>query len=212
MEEPVVLTDIVPATPDEEAIARSLMIALKDYFEISHIYTAIPKDHTEDTPLRVVRSMTEMFRGCWSDPEKHLEVTFNDSDYDEIVYMNDIGFVSNCAHHNLPFFGKVHFGYLPAKKIVGLSKIPRMIRDFALRPQVQEKLTTDIANCFMNAVSPQGCGVVIEAFHLCVMIRGIEQKPSYTKTSALRGSFKENESTKQEFLHGIKKTTEHIWP
>lgn len=176
------------------------------------IAECISHEHTNTTPNRMASSMVEMFWGCWQNPDDVLKKVFTEDTYDEIIYVNDISFVSNCAHHNLPFFGRMHFGYLPNKKIVGLSKIPRLVEIYARRPQVQEKLTQDIVNKFMEKISPFGCGLVIEAYHLCMMIRGIEQQPAYTKTTALRGTFKDNESTKQEFLHGIKKTTERLWP
>lgn len=177
------------------------------------IASLIDKEHVSKTPERVVDSLVdELFKGCWEKPEDVLNTTFSESIYDEIVYVADIQFVSICAHHLLPFFGKVHFGYLPDKKIVGLSKIPRLVNVFARRPQVQEKLTLDIVDSFTRLLEPKGCGVVIEAYHLCMMIRGVEQKTAFTKTTALRGCFKTAESTKQEFLHGIKKTSEQLWP
>jgi GTP cyclohydrolase I len=180
-------------------------------YGIPEIANCIDNIHTNKSPDRITKAIFEMFEGCWQDPEEVLSVQFEDN-YDEIVYVNDVSFVSNCAHHNLSFFGKMHFGYLPGGTIVGLSKIPRLIELFSRRPQVQEKLTQDIVDTFMAYVEPKGCGLVVEAYHLCMMVRGINQRPAYTKTTALRGVFKTQESTKQEFLNGITKTTEHIWP
>ena len=190
---------------------KELEAGVRKVYASVDIAKCIDNEHIKDTPRRVVDSMMEMFKGCFEDPEKVLKVTFSDK-YDEIVYVNDISFVSNCAHHNLPFLGKMHFGYLPKGKIVGLSKIPRLIEIYARRPQVQEKLTQDIVDMFMKKVNPQGCGLVVEAWHLCMMIRGVNQRPAYTKTTALRGTFKTNESTKQEFLRGITQTSRQIWP
>ena len=192
-------------------IAESLRNSLVDFYDIQKIKDACPdKDQMERTPYRIVKAMLEMFRGCWQNPEEVLQPLF-DMDCDEIVYMNAIPFVSNCAHHNLPFFGKAYFAYLPNGKIVGLSKIPRLVTALSRRPQVQEKLTSEIVDTFTKVVNPRGCGLVIEAYHLCVIIRGVESD-GYTKTSALRGIFKENISTKQEFFDGIRKTTETLWP
>lgn len=191
--------------------SEKLYTAYEELYNLPGIVSVISNEHIKNTPERVVKTIFEMFSGCNEDPDTELSVTFEDH-YDEIIYVNDISFVSNCAHHNLPFFGKMHFGYLPKGKIVGLSKIPRLVEIYSRRPQVQEKLTQDIVDKFMEKVTPKGCGLVVEAYHLCMMIRGVEQKPAYTKTTALRGVFKTVESTKQEFLQGIKKTTEQLWP
>lgn len=188
------------------------MNALKMFYSVPQIAHSISSEHTKKTPARIVKSMLEMFRGCWEDPTEPLQATFTEKKYDEIIYVNDLSFVSNCAHHNLSFFGKIYFGYLPDGKIVGLSKIPRFIQILSRRPQVQEKLTYEIIETFDKALKPRGCGVVIEAYHLCMMIRGVESKPTYTKTTALRGVFKTDISAKQEFLDGIKKASSQIWP
>lgn len=193
-------------------INNELVDVLTKYFSQNYIYDSIHPEHLEFTPLRIVKSMYEMFKGLHEKPEDALNTVFTNTTYDEIIYINDIGFASTCAHHNLPFLGKMHFGYLPDKGIVGLSKIPRLINVFAKRPQLQEKLSLDIVDSFMDIVKPFGCGLVIESWHLCMMIRGVEQRPAYTKTSALRGCFKENESTKQEFLNGITQASREIWP
>lgn len=199
---------------DEQVdVADALMDALHDfYFRIPQIQQCIDPEHTHKTPKRIVESMLEMFNGCWEDPGFLLQPLFENKEYDELVYSNDIPFVSSCAHHNLPFFGKMHFSYLPDKKIVGLSKVPRLIRALSRRPQIQEKLTMEVVSVFQEVVNSKGCGLVVEAYHLCAMVRGIEAAPMYTKTTALRGVFKENDSTRQEFLNGIRKTTNQIWP
>jgi len=197
---------------DIKDVKQVLSHAMEVFYAHPKIKRSIDKQHIQNSPNRIANSMFELFKGCWEDPETYLDATFTDDNYDEIIYVNDVAFVSTCAHHNLPFFGKMHFGYLPNKKIVGLSKIPRLMQAFAHRPQVQEKLTYEIVDTFDHKLSPHGCGLVIEAYHLCMMIRGIESKQSYTKTTQLRGNFKSRSSTKQEFLGGIRKTTDHIWP
>ena len=169
------------------------------------------QDHVQNTPTRAaVALIDDLLGGCWENPVEILRSTFNNKNYDEIVYVNETSFVSMCAHHLLPFMGKAYFGYLPGDKLVGLSKIPRLIHCFARRPQVQEKLTAEIVDMFMDVLNPKGCGLVMEANHLCMAIRGVEE-PAYTKTTALRGVFRDG-TTKQEFLHGISKTGESIWP
>ncbi len=163
------------------------------------------------TPHRSAQAIFEMFAGCWQDPVNILSALFDGKKYNEMVYMNDISFISMCAHHTLPFFGKAHFGYVPKEHIVGLSKIPRLVECYACRPTFQEQLSQSIVDTFMEIVKPWGCGVVIEAWHLCVCARGVKQVPAYAKTTALRGTFS-NHPTREEFLNGIRKTTNQIWP
>lgn len=196
----------------QSSITDNLELALSDFYTIPEIRRNFPeKEHIEKTPHRIVASMMELFGGCFEDPESVLSTAFTEKFYDEMVYVNDIPFVSVCAHHQLPFVGKCHFAYIPNGKIVGLSKIPRMVNSYARRPQVQELLTPQIADSFMKIIQPKGCGLVMEAHHFCMMIRGVESSPSYAKTTALRGVFKKAD-TKHEFLNGIRKTTEKIWP
>lgn len=189
-----------------------LITAYKNIISQDNLSTSIAEDHLIKTPLRIAETLEELLDGCGKSPADFLNTSFTSGNYDEIVFVNDIQFVSLCAHHFLPFFGKMHFGYLPNAKIVGLSKIPRLVKMWSRRPQVQEKLTQDIVDSFNTIVNPKGCGLVIEAYHLCMMIRGVEQKTAYTRTSALRGTFKTNELTRQEFLDGVKQSTSKIWP
>ena len=130
---------------------------------------------------------------------------FDASDYDEMVIVKDIDVFSMCEHHLLPFFGKCHVAYLPDKKVVGLSKIPRVVEVFSRRLQIQEKLTTQIAKAIENAVKPKGVGVVVEALHLCVMARGVEKGNTHMVTSSMQGRFRSDSKTREEFLDLIRR-------
>jgi len=151
------------------------------------------------TPRRVEKSMAFLTKGYTEDPEKILRGALFDVDYDEMVIVKDVEMFSLCEHHMLPFFGKVHVAYIPKGKVIGLSKIPRLVEVFARRLQVQERLTRQIADTIQEAIDPQGVGVVIEARHLCMMMRGIEKQHSSTVTSAMVGCFRQKE-TRSEFL------------
>ena len=152
-----------------------------------------------ETPARVARMYEELFAGLRQDPTTPLKKTFTEK-YDEMVLVKDIHFESMCEHHLLPFFGKAHIGYIPNGKIVGLSKLARLVEIFAKRPQVQERLTEQIAEMMMTELKPKGVGVVLEANHTCMAIRGIKKAGSLCSTSAMRGIFKDNLSTRSEFL------------
>lgn len=190
---------------------RYIRLAMDELYKLDDIRNATRSEHFRETPERIAQSMLDMYEGCRQEPREVLRAVFP-TEYEEIVYVNDINFVSVCAHHGLFFFGKCHFGYLPDKKIVGLSKIPRLIQCYGKRPQVQEEFTGQVVDTFNEVLKPLGCGMIVEAYHLCMMVRGVKSDQAYTKTSALRGVFKDNPSTKQEFLDGIRKTTEKIWP
>jgi len=151
------------------------------------------------TPERVEKSMAYLTNGYDQDPTQILRGALFDVDYDEMVIVKDIEMFSLCEHHMLPFFGKVHVAYIPNGKVVGLSKIPRLVEVFARRLQVQERMTQQIAEAIQEAIEPQGVGVVIEARHLCMMMRGIEKQHSSTVTSAMVGCFRQKE-TRAEFL------------
>jgi len=157
------------------------------------------RDGLQRTPERVERSMHFLTKGYEQDPMKILRGALFDVDYDEMVIVKDIEVFSLCEHHMLPFFGKVHVAYIPKGKVIGLSKIPRLVEVFARRLQVQERLTRQIADAISEAIDPQGVGVVIEARHLCMMMRGIEKQHSSTVTSAMVGCFRQKE-TRSEFL------------
>jgi GTP cyclohydrolase I len=157
------------------------------------------RDGLLSTPTRVEKSMAFLTKGYNEDPMKILRGAMFDVDYDEMVIVKDIEMFSLCEHHMLPFFGKVHVAYIPKGKVIGLSKMPRIVDVFARRLQVQERLTRQIADTIQEAIAPQGVGVVIEAQHLCMMMRGVEKQRSSTVTSAMVGCFRQKE-TRAEFL------------
>ena len=158
-----------------------------------------------DTPKRVVASLKYLTHGYKQDVEKILNKAIFEENYDEMVVLKDIEFFSLCEHHLLPFFGKAHVAYIPNGKIIGLSKIPRVFEVYARRLQVQERLTSQFAECLMKALKPRGVGVVVEALHLCMAMRGVEKKDSHCVTSAMLGSFRESERVRSEFLSLIGK-------
>ena len=157
------------------------------------------RDGLLDTPGRMERSMQYLTKGYREDPEETLLGAMFDVVYDEMVIVKDIEMFSLCEHHLLPFFGKVHVAYIPQGKVIGLSKVPRLVDVFARRLQVQERLTTQIAEAIESAIKPLGVGVVVEARHLCMMMRGVEKQHSSTITSSMLGAFREKE-TRDEFL------------
>src|ERR1700735_2492176 len=158
------------------------------------------RDGLQETPKRMEKSMAFLTQGYQQTVESVLHGALFDVDYDEMVIVRDIEFYSLCEHHLLPFFGKAHIAYVPQGKVVGLSKLPRIVDVFARRLQVQERLTQQIAEAIEDAIQPQGVGVVIEARALCMMMRGVEKQSSLTVTSSLRGVFKTQLQTRSEFL------------
>jgi GTP cyclohydrolase IA len=158
------------------------------------------RDGLKRTPERMERALQYLTRGSQEDPAKILRGAMFDVSYDEMVIVKDIEMFSLCEHHLLPFFGKVHVAYIPNGKVIGLSKIPRLVDVFARRLQVQERLTTQIAETIQDAIAPQGVGVVIEARHLCMMMRGVEKQHSSTVTSSMLGVFRAEQETREEFL------------
>jgi len=156
------------------------------------------------TPERVEKAYQFLTKGYNEDPEQLLKSALFTVTYDEMVIVKDIEMFSLCEHHMLPFFGKVHVAYIPNGKVIGLSKLPRLVEIFARRLQVQERLTTEIAQTLMKVVQPQGVGVVVEARHLCMMMRGVEKQHSATVTSAMLGCFRDERETREEFLSLIR--------
>ena len=157
------------------------------------------RDGLQNTPERMERSMQYLTRGYLEDPGEVLLSAMFDVAYDEMVIVKDIEMFSLCEHHLLPFFGKVHVAYIPCGKVIGLTKVPRLVDVFARRLQVQERLTTQIADAIESAIKPHGVGVVVEARHLCMMMRGVEKQHSATITSSMLGAFR-NKETRDEFL------------
>ena len=159
------------------------------------------REGLKETPKRVIRSYKDFFSGYNLDPREILSKKFKEVDgYDEIIILKDIRLESHCEHHMVPFIGTAHVGYLPKKKIVGLSKLARLVEAFAKRLQIQEKLTAQIANAIDEVLQPKGVGVIIEASHLCVATRGIHKPDSKMVTSRMLGSFRNDQATRKEFL------------
>jgi GTP cyclohydrolase I len=164
------------------------------------------RDGLQDTPGRVARMYAEIFGGLHEDPSTHLVTTF-EADHDEMVMVRDIPMYSACEHHLLPWVGKAHVAYIPNDdgRVTGLSKLARLVDGYARRPQVQERLTSQVADALESTLKPKGCMVVVEAEHLCMTMRGIRKPGATTVTSAVRGLFRRNDATRQEamrFLHG----------
>ena len=171
---------------------------------LSALLADLGEDHQRDgllkTPERHIKSMKFLTSGYTKDVAGILNQALFDVEYKDMIIVRDIEFYSLCEHHLLPFHGRVHVGYIPSKKVVGLSKIPRLVEAFARRLQVQERMTHQIAQTIQQVLEPEGVGVVIEAAHLCMMMRGVEKRESYTTTSSMQGSFHQPQ-TRQEFLN-----------
>ena len=159
------------------------------------------REGLQDTPARVARSYQEMFAGYEVDPREYLERTFEEvGGYDQLIVLKDIRFVSFCEHHMLPFLGRAHVGYLPTNRVVGISKLSRVVNAFSRRLQIQEKLTAEIAEAIQDILQPQGVGVMIEAEHSCMTMRGVNTPGSNLVTSRLMGVIRDDPRTREEFL------------
>jgi len=158
------------------------------------------REGLKNTPERYEKAMRFLTKGYDQDPEKVLNGATFSVCYDQMVVVKDIEMYSLCEHHLLPFFGKCHVAYLPNKKVVGLSKIPRLVNLYSRRLQIQERLTNQIAQAIEKAIAPIGVGVVIEARHMCMVMRGVEKQNSQAVTSAMLGAFRDNQQTREEFL------------
>ena len=165
------------------------------------------RDGLVRTPQRAAAALEFLTRGYQANPEEVLRGALFTVDYDEMVIVKDIEMFSLCVHHILPFFGKVHIAYIPKGKVIGLSKLPRLVDIFARRLQVQERLTTQLAEAIMSAIEPLGVGVVVEARHLCMMMRGVEKQHSAAITSHMLGAFRDCPQTREEFLSLIRAKT-----
>ena len=164
----------------------------------------VEREGLEKTPERVAKALRYLTSGYGKDAKEILNGAMFVEDYDEMVIVKDIDFSSLCEHHLLPFIGKCHVAYMPGRKIVGLSKIPRLVEMFSRRLQVQERLTTQIAGTINEVLQPRGVAVVMEAVHLCMLMRGVEKQNSKAITSAMLGSFRDNPETRAEFMDLIK--------
>ena len=164
------------------------------------------REGLRNTPDRVARMYSELLSGYRADPAKIINGALFNINYDEMVLVRDIEFYSLCEHHMLPFLGRAHVAYLPAGKVIGLSKIPRMVDMYARRLQVQERMTRQIADFLQEYLEPQGVAVVVEAVHLCSMMRGVKKHDARMTTSAMHGAFRANLATRQEFLEHISRS------
>ncbi len=185
-----------PASAAVAGLVRSLLGELGQDAE---------RDGLSDTPERVARSLAFLTQGYDQDPRAVVGEAIFEAEYDEMVVVRDVEIFSLCEHHLLPFFGRCHIAYLPSGKIVGLSKLARLAEVFARRLQIQERLTNEVAKAIDEVLEPKGVGVVIEAQHLCMMMRGVEKQQSLAVTSCMRGQFRTDPRTRSEFLSLISK-------
>jgi GTP cyclohydrolase I len=207
----------VAATEVKKTTAVALPASALDGFSTQDLHreilTRLGEDLSRDglalTPQRIAKAQEYLTKGYKEDPAAILRGALFDVDYDEMVIVKDVEMFSLCEHHMLPFFGKVHIAYIPNGKVVGLSKLPRLVDVFARRLQVQERLTRQVADAINDAIHPQGVAVVVEARHLCMMMRGVEKQHSSTITSAMLGAFRTEPQTREEFLSLVHKSTSH---
>jgi GTP cyclohydrolase IA len=185
---------VIPETAGSESIADLVRKMLVQIGEDPS------REGLRRTPERFEKALRFLTSGYRQDPEKLLNGAMFSVCYDEMVVVKDIEVYSLCEHHLLPFFGRCHVAYIPSKKVVGLSKIARLVNMFARRLQIQERLTSQIAKAIQDHLSPEGVGVIIEARHLCMVMRGVEKQNSMATTSAMLGAFRENKQTRDEFL------------
>lgn len=203
-----VMADSASCSPDDEAPAG--FTAANRNVDLPRIERAVreilaavgddpDREGLRETPSRVARMYAEMFAGLHADPRLHLKKVFTEK-YDEVVLVKDISFNSMCEHHLLPFHGKAHIGYIPNGKVLGLSKLARVVEEVSKRPQVQERLTETIADLMVEELDPKGVAVVVEASHSCMTIRGIRKPGSLAVTSAMRGIFRSHLSSRSEVM------------
>lgn len=197
---------IDPANPEAlDERKKAVMVAMRQ------ILTSVGEDPDREglqrTPLRIAKMYDELLAGYDVDPIELVNDALFDVNYDEMVVVKDIEFFSMCEHHMLPFFGRAHVAYLPHEKVIGLSKIPRIVEMYARRLQVQERMTRQIAELIDQVLNPHGVAVIVEGSHMCSMMRGVKKEHARMITSAMLGSFKESEKTRNEFLNHVKRPT-----
>ena len=193
----------------KQAVVKVAMPAKPIAPLIGGVLEAIGEDPKRDgllhTPERVEKALRYLTSGYTADVRKVVNGAIYEVKYDEMVIVKDIEFFSMCEHHMLPFFGKVHIAYLARNKVIGLSKLPRIVDIFARRLQIQERLTQEVAQCIQDMLDPLGVGVIAEAQHFCMMMRGVEKQHSGTVTSTMLGAFRKNKETRNEFLSLVRK-------
>lgn len=193
----------VPELDDELERKETIENAVRE------ILTSVGEDADREglvrTPDRVARMYDELLAGYHVDPVALVNDALFNVEYDEMIVVKDIEFFSLCEHHMLPFYGRAHVAYVPSDKVIGLSKIPRIVEMFARRLQVQERMTQEIANLLDHVLKPQGVGVVVEGAHMCSMMRGVKKENARMVTSAMLGNFKENPKTRNEFMEHLRR-------
>jgi GTP cyclohydrolase IA len=190
---------------DQESIQSAISMVLAAIGENPN------REGLKNTPLRVTRMFAELLAGYRTDPVALVNGAVFEVSYDEMVIVRDIEFYSMCEHHLLPFMGRVHAAYIPSGKVIGLSKIPRIVDMYARRLQVQERMTRQIADFIRDVLKPQGVAVVVEGLHLCTMMRGVKKHDARMTTSAMHGAFRSNLATRQEFLDNISRGATSLW-
>ena len=190
----------LPPTPERRA---QINIEASVYNILKNIGEEPQREGLLNTPNRVARMFDELTSGYQVDSEKMINGALFDVDYDEMVVVKDIDFYSMCEHHLLPFYGRAHVAYIPNGKVIGLSKIPRIVEMFARRLQIQEQMTSQIANFLQSTLQPQGVAVVVEGMHMCSMMRGVKKANAKMKTSKMLGAFRESDKTRSEFFAHI---------
>lgn len=199
------VTDIDQVKIDFESVRDAVVQIIKGVGEDPE------REGLQNTPDRVSRMYTELLSGYSADPEKIINGALFHINYDEMVLVRDIEFYSLCEHHMLPFLGRAHVAYLPKGKVIGLSKIPRIVEMYARRLQVQERMTRQIADLLQETLEPHGVAVVVEAMHLCSMMRGVKKHDARMTTSAMHGTFRTNSATRQEFLENIARSRVNVF-
>ena len=198
------ISDLFPNPIDQESINQAIDTLLSSIGEDPN------RQGLQGTPDRIARMYTEIFDGYRTDPDKLINDALFDVSYNEMVIVKDIAYTSMCEHHMLPFFGRAHVAYIPNGKVIGLSKIPRVVDMFSHRLQLQEKLTSQIADFLETALEPLGVAVVVEGLHLCSMMRGVKKASARMVTSAMRRNFLENRRTRSEFLEHLERSSKDM--